>query len=270
MGSRGLGSNLKGGSGKTPTKWEINSKNAKDYGILLKKRRTSKVTKATLENAYANLDASLETVNQMGILLGMRPDELPKVLMNYGGYNGAANAGSTNIADIFGNQSDIIDKNTGEIIFSPHATINLYIPGLKSDEVTTAAHEMYHAMEAMWILKDFSGWKERSNAWFDNMYSQAICHRALLSMGKQKDIISIDDKVWKEQAKTIYINSWEKAHPDRTYASSEGRGKYAETVTCTIEAALRYGEKNISPYGQAILKELRKEIKAHRKKGGKR
>ena len=260
MGSRGLSSSKS--SGKTPTKWSINSKNAKDYGIMLKKRNTTKRSDGYKKEAYANLDNSLNTINQMGELLGLKPSELPKVLFNYGAYSFDAYGD----ANMFGKQmKDIIDPKTGEIKFSPNAVINLYIDGLRNSP-DTAAHEMWHALEAKWIQDDFTGF-DRTNAWVDNVFSKGLCHNALLSIGKQKDIIDIDDKAWKEQAQTIYRDSWEKAHPSDTYASSEGRGKYAETVTCTIQAALRYGEKNISPFGQAILKELRKEIK--RRRGGK-
>lgn len=280
MGSRGLSSKSKGSSNKTPTKWELNSKNAKDYGIMLKKHNTNRISKENMQKAYDNLDKELALINQMGVLLGMRTDELPKVLMHYGEYEKGGTLGSTNMT--LYTSMDVIDKKTGEVIFSPDAIIHLNVGGyrndaggLRDDELTTAAHEMMHAIEAKWGAMDFSERSERVNAWIDNMYSQAICHRALLAMGKQKDVMNIDDKVWKEQAQTIYRDEFEKKFPEHTYASSEGRGKYAETVTCTIEAALRYGEKNISPYGQAILKEIRREIKSHRtvrhkrRKGGK-
>ena len=268
MGSRGLSS--KGNSSKTPKKWELSSKNAKDYGIMLKKRNTNKVNNEFKKQAYANLDNSLGTINQMGELLGLKPGDLPKVLLNYGAYSTSA-YGDTNMFGKY--MKDVVDSKSGEIIFTPQAVINLYIDGLKNSP-DTAAHEMWHALEAKWIQDDFTGF-DRSNAWIDNIFSKGICRNALVSMGKQTKFVpfsSIDSKlnndVWKEQAQTIYRDDWEKNHPERTYASSEGRGKYAETITCTIQAALRYGEKNISPFGQAILKELRKEIK--RRRGGKK
>ena len=267
MGSRGLGSKL--GYRETPTKWEINHKNAIKYGIQLKEHHTNKIVKDAERRLHGRIDESLATINQMGELLGMRPDELPKVVMHYGKYS------ISSFGDTALEYDPIIDKKTGEIIFEPDAIINIYTGGLTRSELTTNAHEMYHAMEAMWIKQDFSSIRERANAWIDNTYSESICHNALVDIGKQDKYASIDNKAWKEQAQTIYRDSWEKDHPDRTYASTEGRGRYAETVTCTIEAALRYGEKNISPYGQAIIKELRKEIRRHRikqkhrRKGGK-
>lgn len=262
MGSRGLSS--KGSSSKAPTSWNVSSKTAKDYGIMLKKHNTTKRSDEYKKKALANLDLSLNTINEMGEMLGLKPSELPKVLFNYGAYS-ASDYGDANM---FGKQvKDIIDSKTGEVKFAPQAVINLYIDGLRNSP-DTAAHEMWHALEAKWIQDDFTSYSDRANAWIDNMFSKGICHNALLSIGKQKDILEIDNKVWKEQAKTIYRDDWEKNHPESTYASSEGRGQYAETVTCTIQAALRYGEKNISPFGQAIIKELRKEIK--RRRGGKK
>ena len=158
-----------------------------------------------------------------------------------------------------------IYKKTGEIKVSPEAKIRLFIPGLYDNNGDSAAHEMIHAMEAKWILQDYSKTSDRVNAWVEHTYSKSICYNALVSLGKQKDTGTIDDTVWKSNAQTIYRSTWEKNNPADAYAAVN----YAETITSTVQAALRYGEKNISPYGQAILKELRKEIKRHRRRGGK-
>lgn len=253
MGSRGLGS--KSSSSKTPTRWELNSGNAKDYGIMLKKHSTKKVSAEALQKAYDGLDASLATINQFGVLVGLKPNELPKVVLHYGKHSNSA-YGDANML-IYQNM-DIVDKKTGEV-FSPNAIINLYAGGLL-ESPDTAAHEMYHAFAAMWIQDNYSGKSERANAWIDNSFSKALCQQALKNMGSFPT-----EENWYREAQKIYRNDWEKNHPEHTYASSKGRGQYAETVTCTIQAALRYGEKNISQYGQEILKELRKEIKLWRK-----
>ena len=187
MGSRGLSSKS---SGKTPTKWDVSSKTARDYGIMLKKHNTTKRSDEYKRKALANLDLSLNTINQMGELLGLKPSELPKVLFNYGAYSSNAYGD----ANMFGKQmKDIIDPKTGEVTFSPHAVINLYVDGLK-ESPDTAAHEMWHALEAKWIQDDFTG-SDRNNAWVDNVFSKGICHNALLAIGKQKDIIVIDNKI---------------------------------------------------------------------------
>ena len=91
---------------------------------MLKKRNTNKVNNEFKKQAYANLDNSLGTINQMGELLGLKTGDLPKVLLNSGAYSTSA-YGDTNMFGKY--MKDVVDSKSGEIIFTPQAVINLYM-----------------------------------------------------------------------------------------------------------------------------------------------
>ena len=258
MGSRGLGA--KGLNGSSPRNWNINSRNAGRYGIKIERDYSNMDNDPIVKQLHEEfLNDSLNTINQMGILLGMKPEELPAVIFKYANDSNIGVLGDAVIN--LGTEENIIDKKTGEIKFEPDAVINVYEEAVQLSP-STAAHELMHALEAKWIRDDISDIIGRSNAWHDHIYSDAICRNALVAIGRQREsAVNLNRKAWKEEANKIYRNTSEMKRQE-SYASY----KPAETPTVTIQAALKYGEKNLTPYGRAILNEIRKEIQRHRKR----
>lgn len=218
----------------------ITSRNASQFGINLVKHASTRHSTEERTLIAQRLDEALNTINKLGQLIGLRPDNLPVVDIHFGRHN------STSFGDAVIHTQDE----------SKTAVINLYAESLLRKNFDTAAHEYVHALEAWFIKSNFSNIVDRRNAWKDSIYSEAICRNALVKIGKQSNSVTKLDKVaWKSAADTI------KLHGSDNYASSQP----CETVTRAVQVVLRQG-KNAPAYAHAIVNELKAEVARNYKK----
>lgn len=214
--------------------FKITSKNAKDYGITLIRRKSNKYSKSVDAIIDKSIDDALETINKAGVLLGLDPNNLPKVDINYGKYSATA----------YGDAKINIDKTDLD------ATINLYSDMFWRKNFDTAAHEYTHAIESWIIRQNLESFHDRAVAWADDTYSEAICRNALVSIGKQSsDVIKLDKAAWADAAGTVKLNQYD------TYATKST----AETLTRSVQVVLRQGD--VAPdYAKAVVNALKEEI----------
>lgn len=242
MGNGRIGLSKTGGK---PVKWNLSSANASSFGITLKKNgRLSaneigfdrEAAKKNRETYLGYIDEALDTVNKMGVLLGLRPSELPEVEFFYGAHGADGTMGYFTPS------------------FRDVGRIHMLAAALENKQsLDTAAHEFIHAIEASWIKQDHSVFLDRINAWQNHTYSEAI---VLNAMGKKKYVES-EFKAW---ASKIYRTKWEMNNPSDAYATKMP----AEAITCAVQSVLRYG-KSAPPNAWAIIRELKKEVRRHRK-----
>jgi len=240
MGSRGLSST---GAKVKPKGWKLNSKNANRYSIELVYKPSSKLTKQELNKIQKNLDSSLDTINTMAELLGLHTDFIPSVLMSYGKFN-----------DAYGNcRLALSDKYDAEI--------NLFQKCILGESLDSAAHEMVHGLEAMFIKRNITNVMDRVNAWTDHIYSETIVRNALIAEKLQSSKESgLNFTAWHTAAHTIYRTS-EEQKGIYVYAQ---RGPH-ETLTTSVQMVMRYGD-NASPFAKAVVKELRREYQRQYRK----
>jgi len=237
MGSRGLSS--KGSSsGKTPTKWELNNKNAGDYGITLKERNTKKVI-LLKEEKRERLNTMLSAINEMNTALGLSPELAPKIVMEYGGFKDWNVGGDTNIV----------------VTDSGDAVVKIYANDLfNMDNFDTGAHEYVHALEAWWINANYDTLLDKVNAWVDSKYyngseiSYAICENAAIRLGEITNNQILPESHWKSLAGTIPVNG--------NYAQTNP----SETIAVAVQDVLRH-HAQASPYSKAIFEELKATVK---------
>lgn len=241
MGSRGLSSI--GKNNKRPKDWKLNSSNAKSYGITLDYKPSKKFSRDMLDTIKGNLTPALDTINELAAMLGLHTDFFPEVLMHYGVYDVSAN-GNCRISQ-------------GKY----DAEINLFDGCLLENSLDTAAHEMVHALEAMWVKRDFTSVVDQRNAWIEHVYSENIVRNALIAEKLQSSKASdIDFATWHKAAGTIYRTTAEK-NSAYTYAQSA----YCETVTTAVQMVMRHGN-NASSFAKAVVQELKNEYQRQYRK----
>ena len=240
MGSRGLSST---GAKVKPKGWKLNSKNASRYGIELVYKPSNKLTKQELNKIQKNLDSSLDTINTLAEMIGLHTDFIPSVWMSYGKVN-----------DAYGNCRLSLDNRYD-------AEINLFHKCILGESLDSAAHEMVHGLEAMFIKRNITNVADRVNAWQDHFYSEIIVRNALVAEKLQSSKESkLNFTAWHNAAHTIY----------RTSEEQKGAYKYAhrgphETITTSVQMVMRYGD-NASPFAKAVVKELKREYQRQYRK----
>ena len=217
---------------KNLTEFRLTAKNLRDYNISMESRLRKNVEEEQLNRA-------LQTVNEMASILGIDPNDLPKISLGF-----------TKRKGVYGDCGMIYawDKMQCD------ARIRLHPDMFADKNYDTMAHEYVHALEAWMIKQNFSRDWDQVNAWIDHTYSEAICVSALKKLGKQSTD-TFDKAIWKANADTIKLGKWD------DYASS----KPSETITRAMQSVLRFGNK-APEYAKALVKELGNEVRNTQKR----
>ena len=229
-GRSGISKGIK--QGKNLSEFRMTARNVKDYNMQVAPRLKKNVPEEYLNRAF-------ETFNEMAKILGMDPNILPTVKVDF-----------TTRSGIFGDCRMVSDWEK----LNADALIRLHPDMFSQSNYDTFAHEYVHALEA-WIIKtNLANDADRHNAWANDLYSEAMCRNALFKMGKNPGA-TLDKTVWKTEAATIKLNQYD------TYAQSAP----SETLTRAVQSVLRFGN-NASPFAKHLVAELKLEVTSLQKK----